>query len=77
MRCSFCGRSLEVKSAWKGAASQFYCGEFCADSEAAESAPAAASLLQHHLNQPYERLQRLLPYMRQYSGRASPAAAHR
>jgi hypothetical protein len=78
MQCSFCGRPLQVKSAWKGAGQQFYCSEFCADSEATEKVvPAADSLLQHHLNRPYERLEKLLPYMRRYSGRASPATASR
>ena len=73
MRCVFCDRPLEIKSAWKGARDQFYCGEFCAESEAAEATPAqnSASLLQYHLTRPYERLERLLPYMRRCSGQAS------
>jgi hypothetical protein len=70
MRCVFCDRPLEIRSAWKGARDRFYCSEFCADSEESELAPArdSAPLLQHHLNRRYERLERLLPYMRRYSG---------
>lgn len=76
MQCAFCRRLIEATSAWKGAGNQFYCSEFCADSETAEAAPSprTATLLQQHLNRPYERLERLLPYMRQYSGRATAAA---
>ena len=89
MQCAFCGRPIKAKSAWKGASDQFYCSEFCADSEGTEAAPApvvaesappvrrkhrAPTLLDHHLSRPYERLERLLPYMRQLSGRAAPAA---
>jgi hypothetical protein len=72
MQCACCGRQLEIKSTWKSASNQFYCSEFCADSEASEPAPAPATLLQQHMNRPYERLERLLPYMRLYSGRALP-----
>jgi hypothetical protein len=73
MQCACCDRPLEVKSTWKTASNRFYCSEFCADSEVSEAAPAPdpATLLQHHTNRPYERLERLLPYMRLYSGRAS------
>jgi hypothetical protein len=69
MRCVFCDRPLEIKSAWKGVRDRFYCSEFCADSEMSEATPAQnpASLLQYHLDRPYERLERLLPYMRRYS----------
>jgi hypothetical protein len=77
MHCACCNRPIDAKSAWKGASQQFYCSEFCADAEApeAEAAPAAVSgtLLQLHLNRPYERLERLLPYMRAYSRKARPA----
>ncbi len=84
MQCAFCGRPIKARSAWKGANEQFYCGEFCANSEGTETAPAVEtapiparrknrvpSLLDHHLSRPYERLERLLPYMRQLSGRAA------
>lgn len=75
MQCAFCGRRMDTRSAWKSARDQFYCSEFCADSEmadedAAAAAPTTATLLERHRNRPYERLQRLLPYMRAYSGRA-------
>jgi hypothetical protein len=83
MQCAFCGRPIKAKSAWKGAGDTFYCGEFCADSEtSATPSPMpvpmpvrikhrAPTLLDHHLSRPYERLERLLPYMRQLSGRAA------
>ena len=72
MQCVCCGRPLEAKSTWKNASNRLYCSEFCADSETSEAAqaPASATLLQLHMNKPYERLERLLPYMRLYSGRA-------
>jgi hypothetical protein len=79
MQCAFCGNALEAKSAWKGAHSQFYCSEFCAESEtvqtvqAAETAPAVSTLLAYHLHRPYERLERLLPYMRRYSAQTALA----
>ncbi len=85
MQCACCGRPIKAKSAWKGAGVQFYCSEFCAESETSEATPGLApprrrhrgpTLLDHHLSRPYERLERLLPYMRQLSGRAS-AGAHR
>jgi hypothetical protein len=68
MRCAFCGRPLDPRQAWKSANKQLYCSEFCADSE--EAAPARPNLIQLHRERPYERLERLLPYMRRYSGRA-------
>ena len=85
MQCAFCGRPIKAKSAWKGAGDKFYCGEFCANSETTETAPMVLApvpvpvrrkhrtptLLDHHLSRPYERLERLLPYMRQLSGRAA------
>ena len=78
MRCTFCNKPLEIKSAWKGGGDRFYCSEFCADSEVSEVTLALnqASLVQYHLNRPYERLERLLPYMRRYSGQALPIARH-
>jgi hypothetical protein len=76
MQCAFCSTPLELKSAWQGTNNRFYCGEFCADSEVSESTASlpSASLLQHHITQPYERLERLLPYMRLYAGQALPSA---
>jgi len=73
MRCAFCKKPVDPNTAWKGAGNQFYCSEFCADAEAPEDvaiAPAGFTLLDLHRNRPYERLERLLPYMRAYSGRA-------
>jgi hypothetical protein len=87
MQCALCSRSINARSAWKGANEQFYCSEFCADSEGTQTVPAvetaavpvrwknrAPTLLDHHLSRPYERLERLLPYMRQLSGRAAAGA---
>lgn len=87
MQCALCSRSINARSAWKGANEQFYCSEFCADSEGTQTVPAVATgavpvrrknraptLLDHHLSRPYERLERLLPYMRQLSGRAAAGA---
>jgi hypothetical protein len=77
MQCACCGRPLDARSAWKGAGSQFYCSEFCSDSETPEATRAAspATLLHHHLHRPYERLEHLLPYMRRFS--AQTVSAHR
>lgn len=77
MQCAFCGRRVDPKSTWKGAGHQFYCSEFCADSEAPEDSAAAmalATLLDLHRKQHYERLERLLPYVRAYSARATAAS---
>lgn len=87
MQCAFCSRPITPKSAWKGSSDRFYCSEFCADSEGAALNPPAvmtepiaapvrrmqraSTLLDHHLSRPYERLEKLLPYMRQISGRAA------
>ena len=83
MQCAFCSRPIKAKSAWKGAGAQFYCSEFCADSETIETAPVSVrrkqrgpTLLDHHLSRRYERLEKLLPYMRQLSGRAAAGAHH-
>lgn len=80
MHCTFCGTPIDRRSAWKVADHRFYCSEFCADSETADerpavAAPASATLLDLHRNRPYERLERLLPYMRSYSERALAARA--
>ena len=68
MQCACCGRQLEIKSTWKSTSNRLYCSEFCAESEISEA--AQATLLQLHVDRPYERLERLLPYMRLYSGRS-------
>jgi hypothetical protein len=36
-RCAACGRTLAEHAAWKGSGERYYCNEFCADAEAAES----------------------------------------
>ena len=58
MQCAFCGRPIKAKSAWKGAGDNFYCGEFCADSETTETAPmvlargAGAQVSHTHIARP-------------------------
>jgi hypothetical protein len=76
MQCAFCSKQLQTNSAWKGAGNRFYCNEFCADSEMPEAVrdPGPSTLLQHHLHRPYERLERLLPYMRRNSSQTKSAA---
>jgi len=70
MRCACCARPIEPKETWKGAGNKFYCSEFCADSETPDTGSGPGSLLELHLNRPYERLERLLPHMRRHSQRA-------
>jgi hypothetical protein len=36
-RCAACGQALAEQAAWKGSGERYYCNEFCADAEAAES----------------------------------------
>jgi hypothetical protein len=36
-RCAACGRTLAEQAAWKGSGERYYCNEFCADAEGAES----------------------------------------
>lgn len=90
MQCAFCSRPITPRFAWKASSDQFYCSEFCADSEGATLNPASvlsesasvpvrhqhrtSTLLDHHLSRPYERLEKLLPYMRQ---RRAAAGAQR
>jgi hypothetical protein len=67
MKCPHCLRLLDPKEAWKSSSSQFYCSEFCADSETVDLPRAAGSLMQYHLDGGYrERLERLLPYVRRH-----------
>ncbi|MGH6671399.1 MAG: hypothetical protein ACRECV_05405 [Xanthobacteraceae bacterium] len=80
MRCAYCARPVEPKATWKGSGDRFYCSEFCADAETPEvsASPAAPpTLLDLHRQRSYERLERLLPYMRAYSGRAAAATGTR
>ena len=37
LSCAACGRTLADHAAWKGSGERYYCNEFCADAEAAES----------------------------------------
>ena len=37
LRCAACGRALAEQAAWKGSGERYYCNEFCADAEAAQS----------------------------------------
>ena len=37
LRCAACGRALAEQAAWKGSGERYYCNEFCADAEGAES----------------------------------------
>jgi hypothetical protein len=42
LRCAFCNALLEPLAAWKGSGDNFFCNEFCAESDdlAGESAPS-------------------------------------
>lgn len=63
MRCAFCHHEINRKTAWKGSAGRFYCGEFCSDSEAA--VPAQQRVMKDRIDRQYmERLERLLPLRR-------------
>ena len=42
--CATCGRSLEETAAWKGNGERYYCNDFCAEAEAAESPSLISSL---------------------------------
>jgi len=37
LRCAACGQALAEQAAWKGSGERYYCSEFCADAEAAQS----------------------------------------
>jgi hypothetical protein len=37
LRCAACGQALAEQAAWKGSGERYYCNEFCADAEAAQS----------------------------------------
>jgi hypothetical protein len=37
LRCAACGQPLAEPAAWKGSGERYYCNEFCADAEAAQS----------------------------------------
>ena len=44
LSCAACGRSLEATAAWKGAGERYYCNDFCAEAETAESPSLIPSL---------------------------------
>jgi hypothetical protein len=37
LTCVACGRALAEASAWKGSGERFYCNDFCAEAEEAQS----------------------------------------
>jgi hypothetical protein len=37
LTCAACGRSLPEAFAWKGSGERYYCNDFCAEAEEAES----------------------------------------
>jgi hypothetical protein len=37
LTCGACGRALAEAAAWKGSGERFYCNDFCAEAEEAES----------------------------------------
>jgi hypothetical protein len=37
LTCAACGRALAEASAWKGSGKRFYCNDFCAEAEEAQS----------------------------------------
>jgi hypothetical protein len=50
LTCAACGRALAEAAAWKGSGERFYCNEFCAEAEAAESPSLVPSMTeQPHL----------------------------
>jgi hypothetical protein len=44
LTCAACGRGLVEASAWKGRAKRFYCNDFCAEAEEAESSSLVPSM---------------------------------
>jgi hypothetical protein len=44
LACAACGRALAEAAAWKGSGERFYCNEFCAEAEAAESPSLVPSI---------------------------------
>jgi hypothetical protein len=73
MLCPFCRQSLDPKSAWKGTA-DFYCSEFCADSETV--IPSNRHSPKERFDRQYlARLERLVALRRQQAVAASFSAA--
>jgi hypothetical protein len=44
LTCAACGRSLAEASAWKGSGERYYCNDFCAEAEEAESPALVPSM---------------------------------
>ena len=44
LACAACGRRLAEASAWKGSGERFYCNDFCAEAEEAESLSLVPSM---------------------------------
>lgn len=75
MRCPTCSQNIKARDAWKGVGGQFYCSEFCADSEADSEIviPFRTQVIKkHEIDRQYrERLERLLPLRRAMQAQAS------
>lgn len=64
MKCPNCHAVIDPNTAWKSSANRFYCSEFCADVEAYDA--SSPRVIKDEIDRQYiERLQRLLPYVRQ------------
>jgi hypothetical protein len=44
LTCGACGRALAEAAAWKGSGERFYCNDFCAEAEEAESPSLVPSM---------------------------------
>jgi len=44
LTCAACGRALAEAAAWKGSGERFYCNDFCAEAEEAESPSLVPSM---------------------------------
>jgi hypothetical protein len=67
MLCPFCQEAIDPKTAWKGSADQFYCSEFCADSEMIVPASSPAADKTRFDVQYRNRLERLVQLRRSAS----------
>jgi hypothetical protein len=47
LTCAACGRALAEAAAWKGSGERFYCNDFCAEAEEAESPSLVPSMAEH------------------------------
>jgi hypothetical protein len=54
LRCAACGRALAEQAAWKGSGERYYCNDFCADGEAAQS-PSLVPALSEDAPEPVAR----------------------